>query len=160
MRLSGSGVTKNIAALIATVMNVLTASQRRRLPPSSERAPTTGALTAISTPAMARPQPSHAEWSARTPSSRSFAGPFATPASFSASAASTTSRATKSLDVIHRVNTNVVITALNAAEPQSHRAHAVTTRFRTGAAGDGDVGRSERAVSSSSRASSALMLGS
>ena len=128
----GSGVTRNIAALIATVMPVWMPSHRRRRPESSDRAPVTGAMSAMSRPAAARPQPSHDEWSARTESRAACAGPPTVPAATSASAASTTLASTNASDVSQRVKTNVVMTALNAAEPQSHSAQATTLRAGTG----------------------------
>ncbi len=110
---SGSGRTSAIAAHSATVTAVCTASPRRRRPDPSARVPVSGASRAIRTPAAVRPQPSQAECAASRASS-------------AAPPSATASGATKSSLVSQRVNTKVVITALNAAEPQSHSAQAVT----------------------------------
>ena len=119
---SGSGTTKNMAADTRTTTPVWIPSQSLRRPESSERLPVTGASRAMRTPAAVRPQPSQVECSATAASTSAWA--VAEPASASA----TRSRSMKSVEVIHRVNTNVVITALKAAEPQSHRDQATTRR--------------------------------
>jgi hypothetical protein len=126
---AGSGVTKNIEMLRSTVIAVCTPSHRLRRPVRSALEPVTGASSAISTPAPASPHPSHAEWSASVASSSAVAGPSPP---VSASAAATVAGSTNASDVIHRVNTNVVMTAWNAADPQSHSAQASTRRRGTG----------------------------
>ena len=54
------GVTKKHAAVHAITAAVITPSQRRRRPAPSARRPITGAVRAITTPAIARAVDSHA----------------------------------------------------------------------------------------------------
>ena len=76
---------------------MLTPSHSFRRPPVSERCPVTGASSAMAAPAMASAPPRTAEaWSSPP----------------------------KALEVRYTVKTNVVMTALKAAEPQSQAAHA------------------------------------
>src|SRR6478736_2930359 len=125
---SGSGRTRAIAAHSATVTAVWTARLRRRRPEPSARVPDSGASSAMSTPAAVRPQPSQVECRASAASSAS-------------PPAATTAGSTNASLVSQRVNTNVVMTALNAAEPQSHRDQA-TTRPRAPGAGAAAAGAS------------------
>lgn len=114
-RNSGRGKTKKQSAVSTAVAAVLTPSQSLRRPPASERCPVTGASRAMASPAMARAAPSAAEAASSPP---------------------------KALDVRYTVKTNVVITALKAADPQSQEAHARIWPFleATGPEASSDVG--------------------
>ncbi|MDR6176179.1 hypothetical protein QE366_003438 [Nocardioides zeae] len=103
----GSGVTRNMRADATTTTPVWTASQNVRRPERSARWPVSGASRAMSRPAAASAHPSLVS----TPEPKS-----GSPASSSA--------------VRYTVKTKVVITALKAADPQSHRPQAATGQRR------------------------------
>src|SRR5699024_5318953 len=116
-RYSGAGSTKNRPAEARITRAVFTPSHSVRRPARSALCPATGASSAISPPAMASTEPS----------GRPASGPNAS-------------------EVMYTVNTNVVITALNAADPQSHRDQASTGtvsrrcgRVRPASAEEGEV---------------------
>ena len=98
-RYEGSSRTKNSPAVQATTSPVCTPSHSLRRPPASLRCPVTGASSAMNTPATASASPSACD-----------------PDSSSAATAS----------VRYTVKTNVTMTALKAADPQSHNAQATT----------------------------------
>ena len=94
---AGESFTKNKAPINATTIMVNDVTARWWFAFASARTPAAGAITATNRPASAVTIPSAAvpeSWSPAT------------------------------LDVRYGVNTNVMMTALNAAEPQSHSAHA------------------------------------
>src|SRR3954451_3051747 len=109
---AGVATTSDIPSIATTTTAVQIARPRRRRPVASERWPSTGASTATTSPATASPAPSPLESPVVADSKAGVPG-------FNAGS-------TKRELVRYTVKTNVVMTALNAAPPQSHAAHAAT----------------------------------
>src|SRR5699024_11175214 len=94
--------TSTSIAVQATTTAVLMPSHSLRLPAASDSCPVIGARSATASPAIRSAVPSCAD---------------------------TTCSGPKAFCVMYTLKTNVVTTALNAADPQSHSDHANTVRF-------------------------------